>query len=83
MGQKDLYQSDFYDDNGRFADVFNGVLFAGREVIKPEELEEADSVQVSLPGRSYGKKIIVDKVRKWKGNYVCGQYHPLHAQRHG
>ena len=70
MGQKDLYQSDFYDDNGRFADVFNGVLFAGREVIKPEELQEADSVQVSLSGKSSGKKIIADKVRKWKGNYV-------------
>ena len=70
MGQKDLYQSDFYEDKSRFADVFNGVLFAGREVMKPEELEEADSVQVSLSGRSYGKKIIVDKVRKWKGNYV-------------
>lgn len=70
MGQRDLYQSDFYEDNRRFADVFNGVLFAGKEVIKPTELEEADSVQVSLTGKDYGKKIISDKVRKWKGNYV-------------
>lgn len=44
MGQKDLYQSDFYEDKGRFADVFNGVLFDGRMVMKPEELETVDSV---------------------------------------
>ena len=34
MGQQDLYQSDFYEDRERFADVFNGVLFGGREVMK-------------------------------------------------
>jgi len=39
MGQKDLYQSDFYEDKRRFADVFNGCLFEGREVMKPEELK--------------------------------------------
>ena len=36
MGQQDLYQSDFYEDKGRFADVFNGVLFGGKEVMKPK-----------------------------------------------
>ena len=70
MGQKDLYQSDFYEDKRRFADVFNGVLFAGKEVIKPGELEEADSVLVSLPKKNQGNKVICDKIRKWKGNYV-------------
>ena len=29
MGQMDMYQSDFYEDKSRFADVFNGVLFGG------------------------------------------------------
>ena len=67
MGQKDLYQSDFYEDKSRFADVFNGVLFAGREVMKPEELEEADSVQVSLSGRSYGKRLLWTKCENGKG----------------
>ena len=36
MGQQDLYKSDFYEDKSRFADVFNGVLFGGREIMKPE-----------------------------------------------
>ena len=25
MGEKDLYQSDFYEDSRRFADAFNGI----------------------------------------------------------
>ena len=70
MGQQDLYQSDFYEDKERFADVFNGVLFSGREVMKPEELEAEDSVLVSIRGRKSGKKVICDKIRKWKGRYV-------------
>ena len=44
MGQQDLYQSDFYDDKNRFADIFNGVLFDGKEVMKPEDLESAKAI---------------------------------------
>ena len=40
MGQRDLYQSDFYEDKNRFADIFNGALFKGKEVMKSEDLEK-------------------------------------------
>ena len=70
MGQQDLYQSDFYEDKSRFADAFNGVLFNGREVMKPEELETDDSVMASIHGEDTGKKVICDKIRKWKGKYI-------------
>ena len=70
MGQQDLYQSDFYEDKGRFADVFNGVLFGGKEVMKPEELEVEDSVIVSTKNNRSLKKVICDKIRRWKGRYV-------------
>lgn len=70
MGQQDLYQSDFYEDKGRFADVFNGVLFGGKEVMKPEELETEDSVIVGMPKKRNLKKRICDKIRRWKGRYV-------------
>ena len=70
MGQKDLYQSDFYEDKGRFADVFNGVLFEGKEIMRPEELETEDSVIVSIRNKKTEKKIIADKIRKWRGQYV-------------
>ena len=57
MGQQDLYQSDFYEDKGRFADVFNGVLFNGREVMKPEELEaERSQSQKSGRGNQAGRR---------------------------
>ena len=70
MGQMDLYQSDFYEDKCRFADVFNGVLFGGREIMKPEELENEDSVMVGMKRKRNLKKVICDKIRKWKGRYV-------------
>ena len=70
MGKKDLYQSEFYDAPERFSDAFNGVLFGGQEVMKPEELEEADSVLVGLPESASGRKVICDKIRRWKGRYV-------------
>lgn len=70
MGQQDLCQSDFYEDRSRFADVFNGVLFGGREVMKPEELEVEDSVMVSTKNNRSLKKVICDKIRRWKGRYV-------------
>ena len=70
MGQKDLYQSDFYEDKGRFADVFNGVLFDGRMVMKPEEVETVDSVITHLSETETGKKVIADKICKWCGRYV-------------
>lgn len=34
---------DFWRQNERFADLFNAVLFQGREVLKPEELQEMDT----------------------------------------
>ncbi|MBR3606692.1 MAG: hypothetical protein IKL51_03835 [Lachnospiraceae bacterium] len=69
MGQRDLYQSDFYEDKNRFADIFNGALFKGKEVMKPEDLETADSVMVRLRGKNE-KKVICDKVCKWRGRYA-------------
>jgi len=70
MGRKDLYQSDFYEDKGRFADAFNGVLFDGRMVMKPEELETVDSVITHLSETKNGKKVVADKICKWCGRYV-------------
>ena len=38
--------------------------------MKPEELEETDSVLVGLPESNSGRKVICDKIRRWKGRYV-------------
>ena len=67
MGQEDLYQSDFYEDNNRFSDVFNGVLFHGKDVMKPEELETVKAILGIL-----GVKSNIDKIKysDEKGNEV-------------
>ena len=35
----------YWNGNEEFADLFNAVLFEGRKIIKPGELETADSKQ--------------------------------------
>ena len=73
MGRADEYQFDYLDDNSRFADQVNGVLFQGRQVVKPDELEPADMLFVYL-GREADRrknfKSVVDKVRMWKGQLI-------------
>lgn len=54
----------------RFYDIYNGCLFGGKELMKPEDLEEADSVIVLPSLQTKATKIIADKVRKWKGYYA-------------
>ena len=31
MGRKDLWQSDYFDDKERFADMINGAMFCGKK----------------------------------------------------
>ena len=71
MGQKDLQQSEYFDSNIRFADAYNGILFNGNPIIKPEELEECDSVFVQLFETQNGQKIIADKVKRWRGQHLA------------
>lgn len=42
MGKSDTAVNAWLGDNERFADLFNGVLFEGEQVIRPEELREMD-----------------------------------------
>ena len=71
MGQKDLQQSEYFDNNVRFADAYNGILFDGNPIIKPEELEECDSVFIQLFETQNGKKIVTDKIKKWRGQHLA------------
>ena len=38
----DVVLKDFWRANDRFADLFNAVVFHGKQVLKPEELQELD-----------------------------------------
>ena len=70
MGKKDLWQIDYFGDKGRFADMFNGILFDGKTIIKEEELEEADSKLVYHEKSGESVSVIRDKVYKWKEQHV-------------
>ena len=70
MGKQDDFQSHYFENKQRFADIYNGCLFGGRQLMKPEDLEEADSVVVLPPLNTKATKVIADKVRKWKGYYA-------------
>lgn len=41
--KKDVILKDFWRSNARFADLFNAVVFEGKEVLKPEMLQEMDT----------------------------------------
>lgn len=67
MGQKDLAQNNYFKDKRRFADVCNGILFQGREVIRPEELQEKESGIIFYNSKDQLSEIIADTVMMWNG----------------
>ena len=44
MGKLSNAVLDYFDDNVRFANLFNGSLFGGRNVVNPQELAEGSEV---------------------------------------
>lgn len=44
----DTVLKNYWSDNEQFADIFNAVLFEGKQVIKPEELENLDTEESSV-----------------------------------
>lgn len=71
MGRKDLWQSDYFDDKRRFADMINGAFFKGEQIIKAEELEEVDPKLVHHEKSGEAVSVIRDKVYKWRGQQIC------------
>ena len=75
MGKKvqdlkpDTVLKNYWSNNEQFADLFNAVLFSGRQVIRPEELEDVDTEEsVVMEHREYAKSVSsvrdVIKIRK-------------------
>ena len=44
----DTILKNYWRNNEQFADLFNAILFNGRSVIKPEELEDVDTEESSI-----------------------------------
>ena len=62
LGKLDKKQKNYFKDPKRFADIWNGILFGGREVFDWRELSECDSVLTSSKGK--GIERIPDMVMK-------------------
>jgi len=48
MGKQDITQMKFFRDTKRFADIWNGLAFNGRQVVKWDELEEISPVGLAV-----------------------------------
>lgn len=69
MGKVDTVMKNYLQDKARFADLFNGVFFGGRQVILPQELSEASESYVGsrevpyLPVRAKGIELSGEKTK--------------------
>lgn len=70
MGKHDIAIKRWLSDKRRFADLFNGMLFEGAQIICPADLEEAESESAILLTEKNGKdkslKRYRDIVMHWK-----------------
>lgn len=71
----DIVLKNYWSNNEQFADIFNAVLFGGNQVIRPEELEDADTEESTvLEHRDYAESIKVsrDNIKISKKSAVYG-----------
>lgn len=61
--KEDTVTKDYVKDTTVFADIFNYYIYGGKQIIKPEQLMERDSVELALP---YGTNDSVVPVQKFR-----------------
>ena len=72
MGKSNIAVKQWLRDKQRFADLFNGTVFQGQQIVLPEELEEIDSESSIIVTDKENKENGVEKYRdiamRWKKN---------------
>lgn len=63
LGEKDSRTKKYMSNPIHFADFFNGILYEGQQIIKPEMLMEKDTTEIALPFARGKKGIAVQKYR--------------------
>ena len=69
MGKKDIEEKEYLNDVLHFADMCNGILFQGKRMILPDELEEADA-ELFFPDKKMAAVVRLDGVRYWRRQEV-------------
>ena len=71
----DIVLKNYWHNNEQFADFFNAVLFDGKQIIQPEELEDVDTEESSvLEHGDYAESIQAarDTIKIRKKSFVHG-----------
>ena len=71
----DTVLKNYWSNNEQFADIFNAVLFEGKQVIRPEELEDVDTEEsFVLEHREYAQSIqaLRDNIKVSKKSAALG-----------
>ncbi|MCR4991371.1 MAG: hypothetical protein K6A38_10995 [Lachnospiraceae bacterium] len=63
MGKKDVEEKRFMQIPENFADLCNGVLFRGEQIVKPEELDDSPTETIKDKSSIYS-----DVAKRWKRN---------------
>lgn len=64
MGKADVQTLDYFQDSRVFADMINAYFFGGKQIIKPEELEEGDK-ELVYAQTDQVNRVLRDSVKKY------------------
>lgn len=71
MQEQDAVSIDYFQDNERFADLINGYVYQGEELVKPGDIREINRTDARIcrkDGRPYAQVTFRDVVRQVKRN---------------
>ncbi len=71
MGQKDLSLVRYFEDQGRYADLINGFVFQGKQVVSEDDVQDMDSRVTGVIDR-LKKRFLVQKYRDGVKRIVLG-----------
>ena len=54
--EKDLFINQYLEDPEHFADIYNGTVFHGKQILKPDDLSSVESDHSILLPDKYRKK---------------------------
>lgn len=79
MKQVDAAMKNLLKDKEKFADLFNGCLFSGKQIIHPENLKEINSEEVFVQRDKEAKGLnqVIKRYRDVFMEYVAGDIHFL------
>lgn len=80
MAERNLYMRKLLNHPARFADFYNGTVFGGRQVLRPEQLSDVPNEQGIVILDKDGKKRVVERRRDIIKKASFGAYFILAAE---